>query len=505
MPQYQGFKIVIKIPVDSKEILSLVYTPGVGSSCLKISENPELTQVLTNKLNSVAVIAFDYEIALKRALFLKSALMIDAYPLCVKDSVQKDDLKLVVENIEPNFCGIDLSQIAEFAQNIDFQVQIPVLTRPVPDLRDFFGAISRNIFKFDPSKLSGTTNEKSLELHELAGGVIETELTGDKRRKPLAVISDGTSVLGFGNIGAEASIPVLEGKIALYSELAQVDAIPLALKTQNPDEIIKIAQILADSFSGIHLEDIAAPACFKVENSLIETLKIPVFHDDQHGSAIIVLAGLLNSLVLEKKELSGVKIVINGAGAAGSATARLLAFAGAKNIKLCDINGAVYPNRPENDENLEELAKLTNPDGQKSSLSEIIKGADVFIGLSKGNILTDEMVLSMAENPVIFALANPIPEIMPDKAEHDGAYIVATGRSDFPNQINNSLAFPGLLKGVLDAGLERITDEIKLECALTIASLVPEDELSREKIVPDGLDMRVTQSIVAMICAKFRV
>ncbi len=503
MPQFQGFKVITKIPVDSKEVLSLVYTPGVGSSCLKISENPELAMVLTNKLNSVAVIAFDYEAALKRAMFLKSALMIDAYPLCIC-SDEKADLKLVVDNIEPNYCGIDMSLIADFAKEVEFDVKIPVLTAPVADLRDFFGAISRNIFKFDPSKLHGTTNEKSLELHELAGGVIETELTEEKRRKPLAVISDGTSVLGFGNIGALASIPVLEGKIALYSELADVDAIPLALKTQNPDEIIKITQLLADSFAGIHLEDIAAPNCFKIENTLIESLKIPVFHDDQHGSAIIVLAGLLNSLILEKKELQEVKIVINGAGAAGSATARLLVFAGAKNLKLCDIDGAVYPNRPENDENLEELAKLTNPDGQKASLAEIIKGADIFIGLSKGNVLTDEMVLSMAENPVIFALANPVPEIMPEKAEHDGAYIVATGRSDFPNQINNSLAFPGLYKGVLDAGVKRITDEIKLHCALTIASLVPKDELSREKIVPDGLDRQVTISVAQMIEESFK-
>lgn len=503
MPQYQGFRVTTKIPVDTKEILSLIYTPGVGSSCLKISENPEFACILTNKSNSVAVVSFDYEESMKRALFLKSALMIDAYPLCI-EKTSKEDLKLVAENIEPGFCAIDLSLLKDFANDIDFDVQIPVLIKPVADLRDFFGTISRNVFKFDPSKLKGTTNEKSLELHELAGGVIETELTEERRIKPLGVFSDGTSVLGFGNIGADASLPVLEGKIALYSELASVDAIPIALKTQNPEEIIKIIQLLAGSFSGIHLEDIAAPNCFKIENTLIEMLKIPVFHDDQHGSAIIVLAGLLNSLVLEKKNISNVKIVINGAGAAGSATARLLVYAGAKNIKICDIDGAVYPNRPQNDKNLEELAKLTNPNGNKADLFETIKDADIFIGLSKGNVLTDEMVKSMAPNPVIFALANPVPEIMPDKAEHDGAYIVATGRSDFPNQINNSLAFPGLFKGVVDAGVERITDEIKLECALTIASLVPQEELSREKIIPDGLDIHVTQSLAQMICEKFK-
>lgn len=499
----EGFKVVPKIPVDNKEILSLVYTPGVGSSCLKIQENPQMVSVLTNKINSVAVISFDYEKSLKRALFLKSTLLIDAYPLCLKPETNKEDFKFVLENIELNFCAIDLSLISEFASGIDINVEIPVLKGVVPDLKDFFGAISRNVFMFDMFKLSGDVSEKSLQLHELAGGVIETELAEQKRKKPLGVISDGTSVLGFGNIGAAASIPVLEGKTALYAELADVDGIVLAIKTQIPEEIIKIVQIIEDSFSGIHLEDIAAPACFYIENKLIETLKIPVFHDDQHGSAIIVLAGLLNSLVLENKDLSSVKIVINGAGAAGSATARLLLSAGAKDIHLCDIHGSVYKGRPENDENLENLAQFTNTDFKKGTLGEIIKGADVFIGLSRGNLLTDEMVKSMAESPIIFALANPIPEIMPDRAEKDGAYIVATGRSDFPNQINNSLAFPGVFKGVLEAGVSKITDEIKLESALAIASLVSTEELAPDKIVPDGLDSRVTMLISETIKKKF--
>lgn len=502
MPQFQSIKTVTKIPVNDKEILSLVYTPGVGSSCLKIKENSELLSLLTNKINSVAVISFDYEASLKRALFLKSALLIDAYPLCIKTE-NENDLKFVIKNIELNFCAIDLSLIKEFAENIDFHAQIPVLTSPVADLKDFFGAIARNVFMFNPAQLKGDTAEKSLQLHELAGGVIETELCEEKRRKPLAVISDGTSVLGFGDIGAAASIPVLEGKIALYSELADIDCVPLALKTKCPKEIIKITSLLSASFSGIHLEDIAAPNCFEVENTLIETLDMPVFHDDQHGSAIIVLAGILNSLVLENKELSNAKIVINGAGAAGSASARLLLFAGAKDINMCDLHGSVYEGRPQNDENLEDLARFTNTEQKKGTLKEIIKGADIFIGLSRGNLLSDEMVKSMSPNPIIFALANPIPEIMPDKAKEDGAYIVATGRSDFPNQINNSLAFPGLLKGVLDAGLNKITNEIKLECALAIASLVDEEELSPQKIVPDGLDRRVTLTIAETIKEKF--
>ena len=466
---YKGIKVIPKIPVDNKEILSLVYTPGVGSSCLKIEEEPSLVTVLTNKINSVAVISFDYEESLKRALFLKSTLLIDAYPLCLTSNATKEDIRLVVDNIGINFCGIDLSLISEKVQEIDFNIDIPILKGSTGDIKAFFKTISRNIFMLDTTKqLSGDTSEKSLQLHELAGGVIETELTEEERIKPLAIISDGTSVLGFGDIGAAASIPVLEGKTALYSELADIDGIVLALSTKVPEEIIKITQLLENSFSGIHLEDIAAPACFKIEQTLIETLKIPVFHDDQHGSAIIVLAGLLNSLILENKTLSNCKIVINGAGAAGSATARLL-----------------------------------NLDMKKGGLKDVIKNADVFIGLSRGNLLTDEMVKSMAPSPIIFALANPIPEIMPERAQKDGAYIVATGRSDFPNQINNSLAFPGLFRGVLDAGVAKITDEIKLESALAIASLVAKDELSPQKIVPDGLDNRVTKLLRDTILSKF--
>lgn len=502
---FEGFRVVPKIPVDNKEILSLVYTPGVGSSCLKIKENPEMVSILTNKINSVAVLSFDYEKSLKRALFLKSTLLIDAYPFCISPEATKEDIKFIVQNIEINFCGIDLSLISDIVENIDFNIDIPVLKGTVENIKEFFGAISRNVFMPDISTQlkDGNTAEKSLQLHELAGGVIETELTESKRRKPLAIISDGTSVLGFGNIGAAASIPVLEGKTALYSELADVDGIVLALNTQKPAEIIKIIELLKNSFSGIHLEDIAAPECFIIEKTLINSLNIPVFHDDQHGSAIIVLAGLLNSLILENKNIETTKIVINGAGAAGSATARLLIYAGVKNIHMCDIHGSIYKGRPENDENLEELSQYTNLDMKKGSLKDIIKGADVFIGLSRGNLLTDEMVKSMAPSPIIFALANPVPEIMPEQAEKDGAYIVATGRSDFPNQINNSLAFPGLFKGVLDAGVTRITDEIKLESALAIASLVSKEELAPDKIVPDGLDYRVTKLVTDTITEKF--
>ena len=253
MPQYKGLKTVPKISVNDAETLALVYTPGVGASCLKIADTPEAARVYTNKINSVAVIAFDYQEALKRAIFLKSTLLIDAYPLVVKKDLSKQDLKLAVENIEINFCAIDLSLIKEFASDIEFSVDIPVLTEPVNDLKDFFGAIARNVFMLDISKLNGDIKERSLQLHELAGGVIETELTEHERNKPVAIVSDGTAVLGFGNIGALAAIPVMEGKAALYAEMADVDAMSFCIKTQNKEEIIKIVKIFADSFSAIHL------------------------------------------------------------------------------------------------------------------------------------------------------------------------------------------------------------------------------------------------------------
>lgn len=501
MAYMQGIKVVPKIEIKDKEILSLVYTPGVGSSCLKISENIEAEKIYTNKIDSVAVLSFDYEHSLKRAIFLKSSLLIDAYPLCIKQTTP-EDLKFVVDNIEPNFCGIDLSLISDYVKEIEFDVDIPVLKGTVPDIKDFFGAISRNVFMFNPNQLKGNVSEKSLQLHELAGGVIETELSEQKCTKMVAIVSDGTAVLGFGNIGADAAIPVMEGKSALYAALAGVSSMPLCIKTQNPKELIKIVQLLEESFSGIHLEDIAAPACFEIENTLIDTLKIPVFHDDQHGTAIIVLAAILNALTLVDKELSDVKIIVNGAGAAGSAVARLLIFAGAKNLIVLDSKGSIYKGRPKNNENLENLALSTNPNQEKGSLAEEIKGADIFIGLSKGNLLTPDMVKTMNKKSIIFALANPVPEIMPDDAKKAGAYVIGTGRSDFPNQINNSLAFPGVFKGAIEGNIHKITDEIKLNCAIALASIVGKNELSREKILPDPLDTRVVQKITEVMSSK---
>ena len=491
--KYNSINYIPKIELENAEILSLVYTPGVGHACMKIKENDGLSYIYTNRENSVAVLSFDYEKSLKRAIFLKDTLNIDAYAF----EVEKDMLKLVVENIYPNFCGIDLTLISTDVENIDFEVEIPVLKKSGIDIFEFFHPFSKNIFIFDINKLQGDFKEQALSLREMAGGVMESALSEEPQiYKPIAIISDGSAVLGFGNIGAEAGLPVMEGKAVIFRSLGGVNAIPLCLKTQKTEEIIQITQALKNSFSGINLEDISAPRCFDIENKLIKTLDIPVFHDDQHGTAIVVLAALLNALSVTKKEINSVKIVISGAGAAAQAVSKLLLTAGAKNIIHTDRKGVVYKNRDGNDSYLEELAEITNKQGLKGTLEDALEGADVFIGLSAAGVLKPEFIKKMAKNPLIFALANPTPEIMPDVAKEAGAFIVATGRSDFDNQINNSLAFPGLFRGVLDYKIQKITEEIKLECAIAIASLIKDKDLSPTNILPKALDPSVVGVIV---------
>lgn len=497
--QYHSIEYVPKIEPDSLEVLSLIYTPGVGHACMKIKENDGLSYVYTNRENSIAVLSFDYQKSLNRAIFLKSTLNIDAYPF----EVEKDNLKLVVENIYPNFCGIDATLIAEEVKDINFDVEIPVLTKSGPDIMDFFKPFSKNIFMFDINKLEGSFEEQSLYLREKAGGVIESKLSEDSPvYPPVAIISDGSAVLGFGNIGPEAGLPVMEGKAVIFKSLGGVDAIPLCLKTQKTEEIIKITQALKNSFSGVNLEDISAPRCFDIEKELIKTLDIPVFHDDQHGTAIVVLAALLNALSVAKKKIDVVNIVISGAGAAAQAVSKLLLTASARNIIHTDRKGIVYKGREFNDSYLEHLAEITNKKQLKGSLEDAIVNADVFIGLSAAGVLKSSAVEKMAKNPIIFALANPTPEIMPDEAKAAGAFIVATGRSDFDNQINNSLAFPGLFRGILDNKIKKITEEIKLECALGIASLIKEENLSPTNILPNALDPRVV-GVIANRLAKF--
>lgn len=319
------------------------------------------------------------------------------------------------------------------------------------------------------------------------------------KRNLVAVVTDGSAVLGLGNIGPEAAIPVMEGKSALFKAFADVDAVPISLDTQDVEEIISHVKAIAPSFGGINLEDIAAPRCFEIERRLKEELDIPVFHDDQHGTAIVVLAGLINALKVAKKTIEDVKIVINGGGSAGTAIAKKMIHAGAKNVIVCDIDGAISEDDPELQERHKELASISNPDHLKGSLEEVVKDADVFIGVSAPNVFKKEWIQTMNEKAIIFAMANPTPEIMPDEAKEGGAFIVATGRSDFPNQINNVLAFPGIFRGALDARASDITEEMQIAAARGIASIIPDDELSVENIIPNAFNPNVSKIVAKSV------
>ncbi|MGI5894906.1 MAG: NAD(P)-dependent malic enzyme [Candidatus Merdivicinus sp.] len=323
------------------------------------------------------------------------------------------------------------------------------------------------------------------------------ELT--RRRNLVAVVTDGSAVLGLGNIGPEAAMPVMEGKAVLLKEFGGVDAVPICLDTQDVDELVRTVELLAPSFGGINLEDISAPRCFEVENRLRERLSIPVFHDDQHGTAIVVTAGLLNSLKLAGKRLETARIVINGAGAAGSAIARHLLSFGATDITLCDKEGAVYDGAPYLTAAQQELALITNPRKITGKLADAMVGADIFVGVSKPDMVTREMVRSMADKAIVFAMANPNPEILPDEAKAGGAYIVGTGRSDFPNQVNNVLCFPGIFKGALAAGATDITDGMKRAASYAIAGVLTDAELDTEHVLPDPFDKRVVEKVAAAV------
>ena len=315
------------------------------------------------------------------------------------------------------------------------------------------------------------------------------------KRNLVAVVTDGSAVLGLGNIGPEAAIPVMEGKAALFKAFADVDAVPISLDTQDVEEIISHVKAIAPSFGGINLEDISAPRCFEIEKRLKEELDIPVFHDDQHGTAIVVLGALYNALKVADKKIESAKIIINGGGSAGTAIAKKMLAAGAKNVIVCDIDGMIAEDDPALDERHKDLASLTNPDNLKGDLQEAVKDADVFIGVSAPGVLKKEWIATMSENPIIFAMANPTPEIMPDEAKEGGAFIVATGRSDFPNQINNVLAFPGIFRGALDARESDITDEMQIAAAQGIASVIPESELSVDNIIPDAFNPKVAEVV----------
>ncbi|WP_394583756.1 NAD(P)-dependent malic enzyme [Cytobacillus firmus] len=312
----------------------------------------------------------------------------------------------------------------------------------------------------------------------------------------IAVISDGTSVLGLGDIGPEASMPVMEGKAALFKAFAGIDAVPICLDTKDPEEIIKTVRLLQPSFGGINLEDIAAPNCFYIEERLKQEMNIPVFHDDQHGTAIVTAAGLINALKLAGKKMDEIKIVINGAGAAGIAIIKLLLNMGAKDIIMCDTKGAIYEGRQERMNPVKEsVAKITNPGKRKGPLEDVIIGADVFIGVSSAGALTKEMVETMSPNSIIFAMANPIPEIMPDEAKAAGAKVVGTGRSDLPNQVNNVLAFPGIFRGALDVRATEINEEMKMAAVEAIAGLIDATDLTPDYVIPGPLDSRIVPAV----------
>ena len=377
-----------------------------------------------------------------------------------------------------------------------------------------------------------TTNEKALELHRQWNGKLETvSKTPVKTREDLAcaytpgvaepckviaqdpeaaytytwksntvaVVSDGSAVLGLGNIGPYAAMPVMEGKAVLFKEFGGVNAVPICLDTQDTEEIIKAVTYLAPGFGGINLEDISAPRCFEIEERLKEILNIPVFHDDQHGTAIVVLAGIINSLKVVHKQKEDCKVVVNGAGSAGVAITKLLLTYGFTNVIMCDKVGIIGKETEGLNWMQQKMADMTNPNNEKGTLADALKGADIFVGVSAPNIVTPDMVSSMNRDSILFAMANPVPEIMPDAAKAAGARVVGTGRSDFPNQVNNVVAFPGIFKGALEGRAVQITEEMKLAAAHAIAGLVPDEELNEDNIMPEAFNPKVAEVVAQAV------
>ena len=376
------------------------------------------------------------------------------------------------------------------------------------------------------------TNEKALELHKELNGKLETVsktpvksredlslaytpgvaepckvIAGDKeaaytytiKANTIAVVSDGSAVLGLGNIGPYAAMPVMEGKAVLFKEFGGVNAVPICLDTQDTEEIIKAVTWMAPGFGGINLEDISAPRCFEIEERLKETLDIPVFHDDQHGTAIVVLAGIINALKVTGKKKEDCRVVVNGAGSAGVAITKLLLNYGFPHIIMCDKSGILSKNSSDLNWMQEKMMEVTNLEGKTGSLADAMKGADIFVGVSAPGIVSAEMVSSMNKDAILFAMANPVPEIMPDIAKAAGAKVVGTGRSDFPNQVNNVVAFPGIFKGALEGRATQITEEMKLAAALAIASLVPDEELNEDNIMPEAFNPKVAEVVAQAV------
>ena len=480
-------EIKTKIKTDSPEILSRVYTPGVGECCIEIKKDPQKLVELTNYANSIAVPGFERDKANVEQTVLKYIKKgFSAYPLILKENPPISPQK-IFESLTPTFSAFDTTHLkanGNFPQTTPDKISIPQKEEG-----------------YNKNKLSQDVKKDSIELHSNLRGVIKSEESSSDR-KLIGVISDGSAVLGFGNIGPKPAMPVMEGKSALFKELGGVDALPICINSCNTEELIDIIDAISPTFDGINLEDICAPKCFEVEESLIKRTNIPIFHDDQHGTAIIVLASVINFLRLTKKDKQQIKIAMSGAGAAAQSVAKLLLEYGIKDISLSDINGTVYAGRENNDKYLEQLAQKTNQEKIKGNLTDIIQNADIFIGLSAANIVTPDMIKSMAPQSAVFALANPTPEIMPDLAKNAGALVVATGRSDFENQINNSLAFPGIFRGVLESGIKIIDNKIKINAANAIAYLIEDNELAPDYILPKALDKRVPDAVAASVRDK---
>ncbi len=325
-----------------------------------------------------------------------------------------------------------------------------------------------------------------------------------RRGNLVAVVTDGTAVLGLGDIGPEAGMPVMEGKCALFKRFGDVDAFPICVRSKEVDDIVNTVKLIAGSFGGVNLEDISAPRCFEIEKRLKEECDIPIFHDDQHGTAVVTLAAMLNALKLAKKDISDIEVVVNGSGAAGIAITKLLMSMGLKKVILCDTKGAIYDGRGGLNAIKAEMAKISNLEKKQGQLADVIKGADVFIGVSAPGVLTPEMVKTMAKDPIVFAMANPVPEILPDVAKEAGVLIMGTGRSDFPNQINNVLAFPGIFRGALDVRASDINDEMKIAAAKAIAGVISEEELTPDYIIPDSFNDKVKPAVAQAVAQAAR-
>ena len=325
-----------------------------------------------------------------------------------------------------------------------------------------------------------------------------------RRHNMVAVVTDGSAVLGLGDIGPEAGMPVMEGKCCLFKAFGDVDAFPLCVRTKDVDEIVKTVSLLAGSFGGVNLEDISAPRCFEIERKLKECCDIPIFHDDQHGTAVVTMAAMINALKVVGKKIDEIKVVTSGAGAAGIAIIKLLISMGLKNVIMCDRKGAIYKGREELNKEKAEMAEISNQNMEKGSLADVIKGADVFIGVSAPGTVTPEMIKTMAPDPILFPMANPTPEIMPEEAKAAGAAVIGTGRSDFPNQINNVLAFPGIFRGALDVRASDINDEMKVAAAYAIANIITDEERNAEYIIPNPFDKRVAKAVAEAVAKAAR-